>query len=44
MLPGVDGLIHISQLSDRRVGKVSDAVKEGDFVNVKIVDINTLKE
>jgi 4-hydroxy-3-methylbut-2-enyl diphosphate reductase len=44
VLPGVDGLIHISQLSDRRVGKVSDAVKEGDIVKVKIVDINTQKE
>ena len=38
---GVDGLIHISQLSDKRVNKPSDVVSVGDEVEVKIVDINT---
>lgn len=38
---GVDGLIHISQLSDKRVNKPSDVVSVGDEVDVKIVDINT---
>ncbi|MBQ5973681.1 MAG: S1 RNA-binding domain-containing protein, partial [Oscillospiraceae bacterium] len=44
VLPGVDGLIHISQLADRRVSKPSDVVKEGDVVGVKIIDINTEKQ
>ena len=38
---GVDGLIHISQLSDKRVNKPADVVSVGDEVDVKIVDINT---
>ena len=38
---GVDGLIHISQLSDKRVNKPSDVVAVGDEVEAKIVDINT---
>ena len=37
---GVDGLIHISQLSDKRVNKPADVVSVGDEVDVKIVDIN----
>ena len=37
---GVDGLIHISQLSDKRVNKPADVVNVGDEVDVKIVDIN----
>lgn len=40
VVPGVDGLIHISQLSDHRVDKPGDAVKEGDEVEVKITDID----
>lgn len=44
VITGVDGLIHISQLSDKRVGKTSDVVKEGDVVKVKIIDISTEKE
>ena len=39
ILPGTDGLVHISQLADRRVRKVSDVVKEGDKVKVKVLDI-----
>ena len=37
---GVDGLIHISQLSNKRVNKPSDIVNVGDEVDAKIVDIN----
>ena len=41
ILPGVDGLIHISQLADRRVDKVSDAVSEGQEVEAKIIDVDS---
>jgi polyribonucleotide nucleotidyltransferase len=34
-----DGLVHISEMADYRVGKVTDIVKEGDMVKVKVVDI-----
>ncbi len=37
---GVDGLIHISQLSDKRINKPADVVSVGDEVETKIVDIN----
>ncbi|MZP28139.1 bifunctional 4-hydroxy-3-methylbut-2-enyl diphosphate reductase/30S ribosomal protein S1 [Heliobacterium undosum] len=37
--PGVDGLIHISQLADRRVNKPEDVVSVGDQVKVKVLDI-----
>ena len=40
VVPGVDGLIHISQLADRRVDKPGDVVKEGDEVDVKITDVD----
>ena len=35
-----DGLVHISQLKDERVEKVSDVVNEGDTVKVKVLDID----
>ncbi|MFS8579784.1 MAG: polyribonucleotide nucleotidyltransferase, partial [Novibacillus thermophilus] len=41
VLPGKEGLIHISQLDRRRVGKVSDVVKLGDTVTVKVTDIDS---
>ena len=41
IIPGVDGLIHISQVSDTRVDKVSDVLSEGQEVDVKIIDIDT---
>lgn len=41
VIPGIDGLIHISQLSNTRVEKVNDVVKVGDKVDVKIVEIDT---
>ena len=40
VVPGVDGLIHISQLADRKVEKPQDVVNVGDVVNVKIVSID----
>ena len=40
LVPGVDGLIHISQLADHRVNTPADAVSVGDVVNVKIIDID----
>ena len=40
VIPGIDGLIHISQLADHRVEKPQDVVKVGDVVKVKITDID----
>jgi len=40
ILPGVDGLVHISELADRRVKKVTDIVKEGDTIPVKVLEID----
>ncbi len=40
ILPGKDGLVHISQISDERVEKVSDRLSEGDVVRVKVLEID----
>jgi polyribonucleotide nucleotidyltransferase len=40
ILPGTEGLVHISELSDRRVQKVHDVVQEGDEIMVKVIDID----
>lgn len=40
IMPGTDGLVHISQLATRRVTKVSDIVKEGDTIKVKVLEIS----
>jgi polyribonucleotide nucleotidyltransferase len=40
LFPGTDGLIHISQLAENRVKEVSDILKEGDEVWVKVIDID----
>ncbi|MCW8844846.1 MAG: polyribonucleotide nucleotidyltransferase [Gammaproteobacteria bacterium] len=40
ILPGKDGLVHISQISHQRVEKVSDALKEGDVVRVKVLEVD----
>ena len=40
IIDGVDGLIHISQLADKRVENVKDIVSVGDVVKVKIIDID----
>ena len=41
ILPGIDGMLHISQLSDKRVGKVTDVLKEGQMVRVKLTEIDS---
>ena len=38
--PGKDGLVHISQLADKRVEKVDDVVKEGETVRVKVLEVS----
>ena len=40
ILPGKDGLVHISQISEERVQNVSDKLSEGDFVKVKVLEID----
>ena len=40
IIPGVDGLIHISQIADRRIGKPEDVLSEGQEVDAKIIDID----
>jgi polyribonucleotide nucleotidyltransferase len=40
LIPGSDGLLHISQISEERIEKVSDALKEGDRITVKVVGID----
>ncbi|MEJ2360472.1 MAG: polyribonucleotide nucleotidyltransferase [Gammaproteobacteria bacterium] len=40
ILPGKDGLVHVSQISEERVEKVSDELKEGDMVKVKVLEID----
>ena len=40
ILPGVDGLVHISEISSDRVNKVSDVLKVGDEVRVKLINVD----
>lgn len=40
ILPGTDGMVHISQLSDQRVEQVTDVLKEGQIVKVKLIGID----
>jgi polyribonucleotide nucleotidyltransferase len=40
ILPGTDGLVHISQIADQRVKSVSDVLKEGDEIPVKVLEID----
>jgi polyribonucleotide nucleotidyltransferase len=40
ILPGRDGLVHISQISDERVERVSDKLKEGDQIRVKVLEVD----
>ena len=40
ILPGKDGLVHISQISDQRIEKVSDVLKEGQEVKVLVLDVD----
>jgi polyribonucleotide nucleotidyltransferase len=40
ILPGTDGLLHISQLDEKRVKTVTDVVKEGDIIPVKVLEVD----
>ncbi|MEW6213899.1 MAG: polyribonucleotide nucleotidyltransferase [Nitrospirota bacterium] len=40
ILPGTEGLLHISQVSDKRIAKVTDVINEGDEVLVKVIEID----
>lgn len=39
ILPGTDGLVHISKLAKGRVEKVTDVVHEGDMIKVEVIEI-----
>jgi polyribonucleotide nucleotidyltransferase len=41
VLPGTDGLVHISELDIKRVAKVTDVVQEGDEIEVKVLDVDS---
>ena len=40
IMPGTDGLLHISQISNERVANVSDVLKEGQDVKVQVADVD----
>jgi polyribonucleotide nucleotidyltransferase len=40
-MPGKEGLVHISQIADQRVEKVTDVLEEGQKVNVKLMEIDS---
>jgi len=42
ILPGKEGLVHVSELSDHYVSKVEDVVKEGDDITVKVIEIDNM--
>lgn len=42
ILPGTDGLVHISQLSEERVNRVTDVVREGDEIHVKVLEVDRM--
>lgn len=44
IVPGVDGLIHISQIADRRIGKPEDVLTEGQMVDAKVIEIDNEKQ
>ena len=44
IIPGVDGLIHISQIANERIAKVSDKLAVGDVVDAMIIDIDYEKK
>ncbi len=39
-MPGTEGLLHISQISEQRIAKVTDELNEGDDVVVKVIEID----
>jgi polyribonucleotide nucleotidyltransferase len=42
ILPGKEGLVHISELADHRVASVEDVVKVGDEITVKVIEIDSM--
>jgi polyribonucleotide nucleotidyltransferase len=40
ILPGTEGLLHISQIAKERINKVTDVLQEGDEVTVKVLEID----
>jgi polyribonucleotide nucleotidyltransferase len=40
IMPGTDGLVHISQIANERVENVADYLKEGQVVKVKVMDVD----
>jgi polyribonucleotide nucleotidyltransferase len=42
ILPGTEGLLHISQISEQRIGKVTDVLKEGEELLVKVIEIDKM--
>lgn len=42
IMPGTEGLLHISQISEKRIAKVTDEVNEGDEVAVKVIEIDKM--
>jgi polyribonucleotide nucleotidyltransferase len=40
IMPGTDGLLHISQISSERIRRVEDVLHEGDEINVKVLDVD----
>ena len=40
ILPGLQGLLHISQIDTKKIGKVSDVLSEGEMVKVKLLSID----
>ena len=40
IFPGTDGLVHISQICDRRIQSVADEIQEGDEIKVKVIDVD----
>ena len=40
ILPGKDGLVHISEISNERVEKVTDVLSEGQIINVEVIEID----
>ena len=41
IFPGTDGMVHISELSNERVKNVTDVVKEGDIIKVKVIEVDS---
>jgi polyribonucleotide nucleotidyltransferase len=42
ILPGTEGLLHISQIAEERIAKVTDVLKEGEAVDVKVIEIDKM--